>query len=91
MQKVEGVQTVQVSLKQGTTTLELRPENKVTVAQLRTVIRNNGFVPKEIQVMARGTVRADSFEVAGTSERLATTASPVSVDGARWRFTVPAR
>ena len=91
MQKVDGVQTVQVSLKQGTTTLELRPENKVTVAQLRTVIRNNGFVSKEIQVMARGTVRADGFEVAGTAERLATGTAPVAIDGDRWRFTVPAR
>ena len=91
MQKVDGVQTVQVSLKQGTTTLALRPDNKVTVAQLRTVIRNNGFVSKEIQVVARGNVRSDGFEVTGTSERLATAASPVSVDGGRWRFTVPAR
>ena len=88
MQKVEGVRTVQVSLKQGTTTLELRPDNQVTVAQLRRVIRNNGFVPKEIQAMARGTIRADSFEVAGTTERLATTAPPVSVEGGLWRFTV---
>ena len=91
MQKVDGVQSVQVSLKEGLTTLELRPENKVTLAQLRTVIKNNGFVSKDAQVVARGSVRSDGFDVAGSAERLSTVSAPIAVDGGRWRFTVPAR
>ena len=90
MQKVEGVQSVQVSLKEGVTTVELRPENKVTLAQLRTVIKNNGFVSREAQVIARGSVGAQSFDVAGTGERLSIVATPVSSEGGRWRFTVAA-
>jgi copper chaperone CopZ len=89
MRKVDGVQSVQVSLKEGITTLELRPENRVTLAQLRTVIRNNGFVPKEVQVIARGSVGAGGFDVAGSGERLSTVSAPVAADGGQWRFTVP--
>ena len=36
--------------------LELRPGNKVTLATLRTVIKNNGFVSKDAQVTARGSI-----------------------------------
>lgn len=89
MKKVEGVQSVQVSLKEGKTTLELRPDNKVTIAELRTVIKNNGFVSREVQVVARGSVRSGGFDVAGTGERLSTAAAPTATDGDRWRFTVP--
>ena len=56
MQKVEGIQNVRVGLKDGLTVLDLRPDNKVTLAQLRTVIKNNGFVSKDAQVTARGSV-----------------------------------
>jgi hypothetical protein len=90
MQKVDGVQSVQVSLKVGVTTLELRPDNKVTLSQLRLVIKNNGFVSKEAQVVARGLVVANGFDVAGSGERLSTVSAPVATEGGRWRFTVPA-
>ena len=90
MQKVDGVQLVRVSLKDGTTTLELRPDNRVTIAQLRKVIRNSGFVSKEVQVLARGSVLANGFDVLGTGERLSTANAPVAAEAARWRFTVPA-
>jgi len=90
MQKVDGVQSVQVSLKEGLTTLELRPDNKVTLAQLRTVFKNNGFVSKEVQVIARGSVRSDGFDVTGSGERLSTASPPTAADSGRWRFTVPA-
>ena len=90
MQKVDGVQSVQVSLKEGVTTLELRSGNKVTLSQLRLVIKNNGFVSKEAQVVARGSVVASGFDVAGSAERLSTVPAPVAIEGGRWRFTVPA-
>lgn len=90
MQRVEGVQSVQVSLKEGLTILELRPENKITLAQLRTVIKNNGFVSKEVKVIARGSARSNGFDVAGSGERLSVVSAPTAADGDRWRFTVPA-
>jgi hypothetical protein len=88
MKKVDGVQTVQVRLKEGLTVLELRPANKVTLAQLRTVIKNSGFVSKEAQVTARGSMAADKFDVSGTGERLPFMQKPSEIDGL-WRFISP--
>ena len=94
MQKVDGVQSAQVSLKEGLTILELRSGNKVTLAQLRTVIKNNGFVSKDAVVVAAGTASKNgasgAFEVTGTGERLSPVSALVAAEGGRWRFTVPA-
>ena len=73
MQKVTGVVSVRVSLNEGLTVLDLKPGNDVTLAHLRQVIRNNGFVTKEAQVVAVGTVSTTGgavvFEVSGSRER----------------------
>lgn len=90
MKKVEGVQSVQVSLKDGLTVLDLRPDNKITLGQLRTVIKNNGFVSKDAQVTARGSISGDYFAVSGTGERLAFTQKP-SMSGDRWQFSSPVK
>jgi len=91
MKKVEGVQSVQVSLKDGLTILELRPGNKVTLAQLRTVIKDNGFVSKDAQIIARGTPVAGTFEVSGTAEKLSVSTAPVEAEGGRWRLSATTR
>jgi hypothetical protein len=74
MQKLPGVASVRVSLNEGLTVLDLKPANTVALSQLRQVIRNNGFVTKEAQVTARGTVTTVAnglmFEVTGSSEKL---------------------
>ena len=73
MQKVTGVVSVRVSLNEGLTVLDLKPGNDVTLAHLRQVIRNNGFVTKEAKVVAVGAVSTTSdavvFEVRGSRER----------------------
>ena len=73
MQKVPGVVSVRVSLNEGLTVLDLKPGNDVTLASLRQVIRNNGFVTKEAQVVAAGAVStaggAVVLEVSGSRER----------------------
>jgi hypothetical protein len=92
MQKIGGVETVRVSLNEGLTVLDLKPGNSVTVATLRQVITNNGFVSKEAQVVARVAPVAggdDSFEVSGTGERLAVASKPQR-SGEDWRFMVKA-
>lgn len=91
MQKLTGVESARVSLKEGLTVLELRPGNTVTLAQLRTVIKHNGFVSKDAQIVARGTPRNGGFEVSGTGERLTLAAAPVAVEQGRWRMTAVAR
>lgn len=71
MRKVEGVAVVTVSLKDGLTVLELKPGNTVTMAGLRTVLKNNGFVSRDADITATGRRIADStFEVVGTREQL---------------------
>ena len=75
MQKVPGVTAVRVSLNDGLTVIDLKPENTVTLAALRQVIRHNGFVTKSAQIEARGILSAAgnqlTFEVSGSRERLA--------------------
>lgn len=91
MRKVDGVQRVEVSLKNGLTILDLRPGNRVTVAGLRTIIKNNGFVSKNADIVARGTPHADAFEVSATGERLTVLSPPTAVDGGQWRLTAIVR
>jgi len=91
MKKVPSVAQVRVSLNDGLTILELKPGNTMTVAQIRQVIKNNGFVSKEASVVAAGALATDRkiFVVSGTNETLPVTFEPER-DGERWRFKVPA-
>ncbi|HUQ87594.1 MAG TPA: hypothetical protein VM096_08555 [Vicinamibacterales bacterium] len=74
MQKVPGISAVRVSLNDGLTILDLKPDNTVTLSRLRDVIRNNGFVTKEATVVAAGSLRANgdqlNFDVGGSKEAL---------------------
>jgi hypothetical protein len=88
MQKVDGVEDVRVSLKDGLTILDLKAGNAVTLARLRQIIKNNGFVSKEAAVVARGVVDGQTFVVSGTSERLPAASAPVQ-RGDHWQLSVP--
>jgi hypothetical protein len=74
MQKVPGVSSVKVSLNEGLTVLDLTPDNAVTLAGLRQIIRNNGFVTNESSVVVRGTITESngtlSLQVRNSGERL---------------------
>ena len=50
MKKLEGVETVDISLNKSAAQLTLREGNRVTIDQLRTIIKRNGFTPKEAVV-----------------------------------------
>jgi hypothetical protein len=90
MQKVDGVQSVRVSLNDGLTILDFKPGNAVTLAKLRQIIKNNGFVSKEASVVARGAVSGkQGFVVSGTNEHLTLGAAPQQI-GEDWRLTVQA-
>jgi len=91
MKKVPAVAQVRVSLNEGLTILDLKPGNTTTLAELRQIIKNNGFVSKEATVVARGTVGADetTFIVSGTNERLPLS-SPPQRSGDDWRLAVRA-
>jgi len=56
MRKVDGVESVDVSLERAAAVINLRPGNRITLAQLRQIIKNNGFSAKEATVTVVGTL-----------------------------------
>ena len=73
LQKIDGIETVKVTLNDGKATLTLKPRNKVTLAQLRGVIEKKGFTPKSAAVVAEADVIAGpggqpQLRVSGTAE-----------------------
>ncbi len=64
VKKIDGIDAVEVSLNRGVVVIRLRPENRVTLEQVREAIRENGFTPKEAEVRARGTVVQDGGHLA---------------------------
>ena len=56
MRKVDGVESVDVSLERAAAAINLRPGNRITLAQLRQIIKNNGFSAKEATVTVVGTL-----------------------------------
>ena len=62
--KINGIDSVAVSLNRGVAVIRLKPENRVTLERVREAIRANGFTPKEAEVRARGTVVDDSGHLA---------------------------
>jgi len=72
LQDLDGVAEVELSLNDGSARIVLEPENTVTLADLRTVVRKRGFTPKEARVTASGTFTRSAggavFQVLGTDE-----------------------
>ena len=50
MKKLEGVESVDISLTRSSAEVRLRPGNRVTVDDLRRIVKRNGFTPKEAVV-----------------------------------------
>lgn len=80
IKKLEGVESVKVSLNEGFADIKLKPGNKVTVEQVREVVRRNGFTPKDAQVEVAGKViergGKPALEVTGTEAVYALVPSP---------------
>jgi hypothetical protein len=89
MQKVDGIQTARVSLKDGLTILDLKPGNGVTVSKLRQIIKNNGFVSKEAVIVASGHPEGTTFVVSGTNESLTVSSAPQQAEDT-WRLSISA-
>ena len=52
--KLEGVETVEVSLEKSSALITLKPDNKVTLPLLRRTIRNSGYPTRDAHIAARG-------------------------------------
>lgn len=93
---MQGVESVQVSLNEGLARIQLKPGNKIKLAQLQKRVEESGFVPKQARVTVA--VRIDSVRdslrlvVVGTEEvfRLSLAPeSPLSKDELRKRVGNP--
>ena len=56
VRKLDGVESVDVSLERASAAIVLRAGNRVTLPQLRQIIKNNGFTAKEAAVTVTGTL-----------------------------------
>lgn len=56
MRKLEGVESVDVSLETASVEVTFKTDNTVTLPQLRRIIRSTGNETKDAQVSARGTI-----------------------------------
>ena len=56
IKKLDGVESVDVSLEKATADIRLEPGNAITLPQLRRIIRQSGYPTKDARVEARGTV-----------------------------------
>jgi copper chaperone CopZ len=56
IQKIDGVASVEVSLKGGFADVKLKPGNRVDPERIRQVARDNGFTPKGAAVKVAGEV-----------------------------------
>ena len=63
MKKLEGVESVDVSLQKSSADITLKPDNKITLAQLRSAIRKSGYPTRDAEITARGrlTGAGDTF------------------------------
>ena len=73
IEKFDGINAVKVSLNEGMATIQFKPQNHVTVQEIREAIRKNGFTPKAAQVQVAGRLTEDNgalvLAVPGTAER----------------------
>ena len=69
IQKMDGVESVTLSLERAEADIRLRQENRVSLDQFRKIVKANGFEPRQATVTAVGTAREVggklAFEVSG--------------------------
>lgn len=68
VQRLDGVKSVDVSLKKGMLDIVLKRGNTCRMSDLRKRIRENGFRPMEATVTAVGQLNGSKFEVLGSGE-----------------------
>ncbi len=56
LKKVDGVESVDVSLEKASADIRLKPGNTITLAELRRIVRQSGYPTKDARIDARGAV-----------------------------------
>lgn len=82
LQKLAGVEAVEVSLERAVVDMRLRAGNAITLAQLRDIIKSNGFSSRDAAVTVVGTLAQPGgnpvLEVTGTRVVMRIVANPTS-------------
>ena len=92
VRKLEGVESVDVSLERAVAQVQLRAGNRITLAQLRQIIKNNGFTAKDSTVTVTGHLiergGKPALEVSNTNTVWLLTSDPQApapyTDAAKW-------
>jgi copper chaperone CopZ len=66
--RLEGVESVAVTLKTGMVEVQLKPGNTFKMSDLRKRIKQNGFRPMDAKVTAVGSYSGSKFYVLGAGE-----------------------
>jgi copper chaperone CopZ len=56
LQKLDGVESADVSLEKASAEIHLRADNRVTLERIRQVIRNSGYPTRDATITARGQI-----------------------------------
>jgi Heavy-metal-associated domain len=56
LQKLDGVESADVSLEKASVEIHLRADNKVTLERIRQVVRNSGYPTRDATITARGRI-----------------------------------
>ena len=56
LMKLPGVESAEVSLKTASADIRLKDDNKVTMMELRRVLKENGYPTRDAQIEARGRI-----------------------------------
>lgn len=59
---------MEVSLEKGLAKIELKPDNTITLSQIQTVVKRNGFAPKSAQLKLNGKVGSNQITIAKSNE-----------------------
>lgn len=62
-EKLRGVKHADVNFNDGTVTLELVDQNRITLEQVWDAVKRVGFTPGDTKVTVRGTVKGDSLTI----------------------------
>src|SRR3954470_21671840 len=83
MKSLNGLDSVEVSLEQGTATTKWKPGNNVTLRQMLAAVEKNGFANKGAKVVVAGIATQNAgkwrLAVSGTSETYELTAADPGV------------
>ena len=71
LEKMRGVQHVDVSMDKGTVALELAETNRVTIEQVWDTVKRIGFTPGDTKVTVRGAVKGDSLTISVIDKTIA--------------------